>query len=206
AARAIFYNQGEICTAGSRLLVEASVKDQVLEHLLEATRSYKVGDPMEAGTVIGPLISEEHRDKVVGYIRKGTEEGAQLLCGGALERPGYFVEPTIFDGVLPGMTIAKEEIFGPVLSVLSFKDMEEAVQLADATEYGLAAGVWTRDVGRAHSMARRLRAGTVWVNSYNLFDASSPYGGYKQSGYGRENGKEVLEAYTQLKSVWVATG
>lgn len=206
AARAIFYNQGEICTAGSRLLVEESVKEQVLEHLLEATRGYKVGDPMDAGTIIGPLISEDHRDKVAGYIKKGSEEGAEMLCGGALDRPGYFVAPTIFDRVLPGMTIAKEEIFGPVLSVLSFKDLEEAVQLADATEFGLAAGVWTRDVGRAHSMARRLRAGTVWVNSYNLFDASSPYGGYKQSGFGRENGKEVLEAYTQLKSVWVATG
>lgn len=205
AARAIFYNQGEICTAGSRLLVERKVLPQVTELLLAATAAYKVGDPLDLGTHIGPLVSAEHRDRVVSYIQKGEEEGARRLVGGPRSGAGYYVEPTVFTEVQPHMTIAREEIFGPVLSVIGFDTLEEAVSIANASEFGLAAGVWTRDVGRAHLLARRLQAGTVWINSYNLFDAGSPYGGYKQSGFGRENGKEVLEAYTQLKSVWVAT-
>ena len=203
AARAVFYNQGEICTAGSRLLVERSVLGPVLERLEAATRAMVVGDPMQSGTGIGPLISAEHRDRVAGFIGRAEAAGATRLLGGVGEGAGYFVHPTVFTGVGPEMEIAREEVFGPVLAVMAFDTLEEAVALADATDYGLAAGVWTQNVGRAHSLAKRLRAGTVWINCYNLFDVGSPYGGYKQSGFGRENGRAVLEEYSQMKSVWV---
>ena len=203
AARAIFYNQGEICTAGSRLLVERSVHDRVVEGVAAAAKAIKLGDPLDGSTQMGPLITGEHKALVERYIASGVAEGAKRLSGAPLEGPGYFVEPTVFDGVNEGMTIAREEIFGPVLSVIPFDGVEEAARIADATEFGLAAGVWTKDVGRAHGLAARIRAGTVWINTYNLFDAASPYGGYKQSGFGRENGAEVLRDLTQVKSVWV---
>lgn len=204
AAPAVFYNQGELCTAGSRLLVEASVYDRVMEHLLAAAAKMAPGDPMDPKTTLGPLVSAEHRDRVGGYITRGEAEGARRELGGVRAGAGFYVEPTVFSGVDMGMGIAKEEIFGPVLSVIKFADVDEAVRIAEGTEFGLAAGIWTRDIGKAHGLAQRLRAGTVWINTYNRFDAASPYGGVKQSGFGRENGRATLDEVTQLKSVWVA--
>ena len=165
----------------------------------------KVGDPMHPDTTVGPLVSEEHFRKVMRYVNAGKQEGAKLLAGG--EQPmgtGYFVRPTIFDEVKDEMKIAKEEIFGPVLSVIRFKDAEEVIARANNTFYGLAAAVWTRDVAKAHTLARKLKAGTVWVNTYNMISSLSPFGGYKMSGFGRENGMHALESYTQVKSVWVS--
>ncbi|MSP25954.1 MAG: aldehyde dehydrogenase family protein [Myxococcales bacterium] len=203
AVRACFYNQGELCTAGSRLLVAESVLERVLDGVVSGTKAMRVGEPLDPKTQMGPLVSREHRDRVLGYIAKGEEGGATRMTGGPREGRGYYVEPTVFSGVTESMTIAREEIFGPVLSVITFKDEAEAARIADATEFGLATGLWTRDIGRAHRLAHQLKSGTVWVNGYNLFDAASPYGGYKQSGYGRENGFEVLRELTQVKSIWV---
>src|SRR5262249_4213360 len=200
----IFYNMGEICTAGSRLLVEESVHDGLLDKLLAATAKMQPGDPLDPKTRMGPLVSEDHLNKVMSYIDVGRRE-ARLVAGGNRKgSQGYFVEPTVFDGVRNDMTIAREEIFGPVLSVITFKDVEQAVRIATDTPYGLAAGVWTRDIGKAHAVAARIPAGTVWVNTYNVFDQASPFGGYKQSGFGREMGQHALELYTETKSVWVA--
>lgn len=208
AVIAAFYNQGELCTAGSRLLVDRAVHDQVVEVVTAGARALVPGDPLDPDTKMGPLISAEHRDKVVGYVGAGESEGAKRVAGEPRRREdaGYFVEPTVFCGVEEKMKIAREEIFGPVLSVIPFEGVEEAARIAEATEFGLAAGVWTRDIGKAHALAARLRAGTVWINTYNRFDAASPYGGYKQSGYGRENGRAVLDELTQLKSIWVSLG
>ncbi len=206
AVSAAFYNQGELCTAGSRLLVERAVHDQVLDVVRAGAAALVPGDPLDPKTQMGPLVSADHRDKVLGYVRSGESEGAKREAGHP--RPqgeaGYFVNPTVFSGVEERMTVAREEIFGPVLSVIPFDGLEEAARIASATEFGLAAGVWTRDIGKAHALAARLRAGTVWINTYNRFDAASPYGGYKQSGFGRENGRAVLDELTQLKSVWVS--
>ncbi len=205
AVNGIFYNAGEVCCAGSRLLVEESVHDALLEKIQGRLKKFTVGDPLDPKTRMGPLISKDHLEKVEGYVRSGTQEGAKLVCGGA--RPGlpkgWFFTPTMFSGVAPTMKIAREEIFGPVLAAIPFKDGPDAVAKGNDTIYGLSAAVWTRDVKKAHQVARALRAGTVWVNTYNMFDATAPFGGYKQSGFGRELGREALDLYTQLKTVWV---
>jgi acyl-CoA reductase-like NAD-dependent aldehyde dehydrogenase len=208
AFSAIFYNTGQCCTAGSRLLVHDSVRDELLARLIERARKMQPGDPLDPGTRLGPVISEEQLARVLGYIERGRAEGAEVLVGGARaayhgQERGFWVQPTIFGAVRDTHTIAQEEIFGPVLAVLDFSDEDEALAMANRTIYGLAAGVWTRDIGKAHRFARELEAGTVWINTYHPGDAASPFGGYKQSGYGRELGEYSLDLYTQIKSVWV---
>ncbi len=201
---AIFFNQGEVCCAGSRLFVEQSVHEQFTARLVEHARGLRVGDPLDEATQVGSLVSREQMARVCGYIASGREEGATLLAGGGrVGQRGFFVEPTVFGCVEPRMRIAQEEIFGPVLCVTPFRDFGEVVAAANATPYGLAASVWTRDLSRAHRAARALRAGTVWINSGNAFDAAMPFGGCKQSGFGRESGKQALDLYTQDKAVWV---
>jgi acyl-CoA reductase-like NAD-dependent aldehyde dehydrogenase len=201
----IFYNKGEVCAAGSRLLVEESVHDALMEKILGRVKKMTVGDPLDKNTRMGPVISKQQREKVEEYIEKGKKEGAKLVTGG--DRPalakGYYLNPTIFTGVTNQMTIAREEIFGPVLATIPCKTVEDAIEKGNDTIYGLSAAVWTKDIKKAHRIARALKAGTVWVNTYNMYDAASPFGGYKQSGSGRELGKEALELYTQVKTVWV---
>jgi acyl-CoA reductase-like NAD-dependent aldehyde dehydrogenase len=208
AFTAIFFNAGQTCTAGSRLLVHSSVKDELVGRLVERAGKMQAGAPLDPKRRMGPLISDEQMRRVLGYIERGRAEGAELLVGGGRlpyegEERGYWVAPTIFDRVAPDATIACEEIFGPVLAVLPFDDEEEAVAMANRSVYGLAAAVWTRDIKKAHRIARDLEAGTVWINTYHPLDAASPFGGYKQSGYGRELGSYALDLYTQIKSVWV---
>jgi aldehyde dehydrogenase (NAD+) len=206
AFNGIFYNAGQTCTAGSRLLVQESVHDELMERLVERVSRLEPEDSLAPKRRYGPVISEEQLERVMGYIEAGRSEGATLLTGGSRTTGptgGYWLEPTIFDRVSPDHTIAREEIFGPVLATLTFQDEDEAVELANRTIYGLAAALWTADVKRAHRVASRLQAGTVWINTYHPLDAASPFGGYKQSGYGRELGKHALELYTQVKSVWV---
>ncbi|MEE9470128.1 MAG: aldehyde dehydrogenase family protein [Gemmatimonadota bacterium] len=205
ALAGIFYGKGEVCAAGSRLLVESSAHEQLVGMVAEGADRMKVGDPFEKGTRIGAIVSERQMESVLGYIAKGVEEGARVVAGGGRADigPGYFVRPTVFDDVTSEMTIAREEIFGPVLATLTFEDVDDAIEQANDTMYGLAAAVWTSDVKKAHYVASRLKAGTVWINTYNLYDPASPFGGYKQSGYGRDLGGQALDQYTQLKSVWV---
>jgi acyl-CoA reductase-like NAD-dependent aldehyde dehydrogenase len=208
AFNAIFYNAGQTCTAGSRLLVHRSVHDELISRLVQRAQRVRPGQPLDPDRRYGPLISEEQLTRVLGYIEKGQAEGCRLVAGGdRIAEPGlengYWLQPTIFDDVSPDAIIAREEIFGPVLATLVFEDEAEAAALANQSEYGLAAAVWTTDIKRAHRMASRLQAGTVWINTYHPLDAASPFGGYKQSGYGRELGKHALELYTQVKSVWV---
>jgi len=207
AINGIFYGKGEVCAAGSRLFVESSIHDQFMDKLLERARKLAPGDPLNPKTRLGALVSEEQMNKVLGYIDAGKQEGAKLLCGGQRAQvgdgKGYFVNPTIFDAVDNQMKIAREEIFGPVLATLEFKDINEAIEKANQTIYGLAAAVWTRDIKKAHRAARNIKAGTVWINTYNIYDPASPFGGYKMSGFGRELGMHALELYTQVKSVWV---
>jgi aldehyde dehydrogenase (NAD+) len=207
AMTGIFYNKGEVCAAGSRLFLEQSIHDEFMSKLTDRVKTFKVGDPMDKATRMGPVVSKAQMDTVLGYIEAGKREGAQLVAGGQRASvgngKGYYVEPTIFDGVSNSMTIAREEIFGPVLSVIPFKSVDEGIAQGNATSYGLAAAVWTRDVGKALRAAKAIRAGTVWVNAYNLFDAALPFGGFKESGFGREMGSVGLDGYTEVKTVWV---
>jgi aldehyde dehydrogenase (NAD+) len=201
----LFFNQGQCCCAGSRLFVEEKVHDQFVEKLVKKAKGQKVGDPFAADTTQGPQVSQEQCDRVLGYIEAGKKEGAKMLTGGnRIGNKGYFIEPTIFDGVKDEMKIAREEIFGPVMNVLTFKDINEVVKRGNQTFFGLAAAVWTRDINKAHRLANGLRAGTVWVNCYDVFDAAAPFGGYKMSGQGRELGEYALELYTEVKTVYVA--
>lgn len=200
----LFFNQGQCCCAGSRLFVEEKIHDQFVEKILKKAKSQKVGDPFDPQTTQGPQVSQEQCDRIMGYIDAGKKDGAKLLTGGnRAGSKGYFIEPTVFDGVKDEMKIAREEIFGPVMNILTFKDADEVVRRGNQTFYGLAAAVWTRDITKAHRIANGLRAGTVWINCYDVFDAAAPFGGYKMSGHGRELGEYALELYTEVKTVYV---
>lgn len=209
AMMGIFFNQGQVCCAGSRLFLSEEVKDEFLERFKEKAQKIKVGDPMDAGTHMGPQVSVEQLDRIKGYVDIARNEGASVLTGGCppqLEgdfQQGFFFQPTIFGDVKNQMRVAQEEIFGPVTSVITFKNEDELIKEANDTIYGLSAGIWTRDITRAHRFAKAMHAGTVWINTFNMFNAASPFGGFKQSGYGREMGKHALELYTHIKSVWV---
>ena len=211
ALMANFYTQGEVCSNGTRVFVHHTVHDEFVSRLAQRTAKMRVGDPMDPATDVGALISAEHRDKVLGYIDQGRAAGARLVCGGG--RPadpalanGFFVDPTVFTACTDDMAIVREEIFGPVMSVLTFATEDEVVARANSSEYGLAAGVFTRDIQRAHRVVARLEAGTIWINNYNITPIEMPFGGYKQSGIGRENGHAAIEHYTQVKSVYVEMG
>jgi aldehyde dehydrogenase (NAD+) len=200
----LYFNQGQCCCAGSRLFVEDKVHDQFVDKMLKKAKSRKVGDPFDDATEQGPQVSREQFDRVMSFIDAGKKEGAKMLCGGnRVGNEGYFIEPTIFDGVTDTMKIAKDEIFGPVMNILRFKDIDEVVQRGNQTFYGLAAAVWTRDITKAHRLANKLRAGTVWINCYDVFDAAAPFGGFKMSGIGRELGEYALQNYTEVKTVYV---
>ena len=206
AAYAIFFNQGEMCSAGSRLVVHESLKDRVLEKIAAIGRALTPGDPLDPNTKLGAIVDRTQLDTVLRYIDKGRSEGARVAFGGnqvRKETGGFFVEPTIFDGVRQSMTIAREEIFGPVLSTITFRDVEEAVAIANDVSYGLAAAVWSRDITTAHRVARALRAGTVYVNCYDADDITVPFGGFKQSGNGRDKSLHAFDKYTELKTTWV---
>jgi aldehyde dehydrogenase (NAD+) len=206
AQTGIFYGKGEVCAAGSRLLVERSVHQQVIEQLADGAKKLTPGDPLDKNTRLGALVSKKQQETVLSYIKQGVDEGATLVAGGKAVKPngkGFFVEATVFDGVQPEMTIAREEIFGPVLAVLTFDDVEHGVKLANQTIYGLAAGIWTKDIQKAHRAAKAIRAGTVWINSCNLYDSGAPFGGFKASGFGRDLGREALDGYLETKTVWV---
>ncbi len=204
AMTGIFFNQGEVCCAGSRLFLEKSIHDEFVDKLAKKASVLCVGDPEDSDTQMGAQVSKEQFDKILGYIDSGTQEGARLVTGGERcgER-GYFIKPTVFDKVDNNMKIAREEIFGPVVSAITFDDISDMVKRCNHSVYGLAAAVWTNDINKAHRLARDLKAGTIWINTYNTFDAASPFGGFKQSGFGRELGMHALELYTQIKSVWV---
>ncbi|MBD8137347.1 aldehyde dehydrogenase family protein [Peribacillus frigoritolerans] len=204
ALMGIMFNQGQVCCAGSRLYIQKKSYDNVVADLVSHAKNIKQGAGLDPSTQIGPLVSSEQMERVGGYIEKGKSEGAEVVTGGNYgQGEGYFVTPTIFAGVEDEMTIAKEEIFGPVVAAMPFDDLDDVINRANNSEYGLAAGLWTQDVKKAHYVANELKAGTVWVNCYNAFDAASPFGGYKQSGIGREMGSYALDNYTEVKSVWI---
>jgi aldehyde dehydrogenase (NAD+) len=201
----LFLNQGQCCCAGSRLLVEDKVYNEMVERLATAGEKRKLGDPFDTATEQGPQVDKTQFDKVLGYIESGKKQGARCVTGGErFGSKGYFIKPTVFADVKDEMKIATEEIFGPVMQVLKFKDIDEVVERANSTDYGLAAAVWTRDIKKAHTIADRIKAGTVWINCYDVFDAAAPFGGFKSSGIGRELGEKALDNYTELKTVTVA--
>jgi betaine-aldehyde dehydrogenase len=206
-----FYSSGQVCSNGTRVFVQKGVHDRFVERLVERTKTIAIGDPLDPETQMGPLVNKAQHDKVVSYIDAGSREGAILACGGKVPslqgfEGGFFVEPTVFTGVTDSMRIAREEIFGPVMSVLKFDSEDEVIERANATEFGLAAGVFTRDLARGHRVIGELQAGTCWINAYNLTPVEIPFGGYKQSGIGRENSLAALEHYSQIKTVYVETG
>jgi phenylacetaldehyde dehydrogenase len=207
AANGIFFNHGQCCCAGSRLFVEAPVYDQVMNGIKAFAEKIRLGMGMNKETSMGPLVSKEQQDRVLSYINSGVKEGAKILCGGkSFGSEGYFVEPTVLVNTSPNMAVVKEEIFGPVLCAQSFSNEDDVVHAANDSAFGLAAGIWTKDLARAHRVSKKLRAGTVWVNCYNVFDPSLPFGGYKESGWGREMGEEALALYTETKSVCMDLG
>jgi phenylacetaldehyde dehydrogenase len=202
AANAIFFNHGQCCVAGSRLFVQENKFEEVVDGVAEIAKSIKLGPGMDPGTQMGPLVSDEQFRRVTGYLESGKEDGATAVTGGGrFGDTGYFVEPTVITNTRPDMKIVREEIFGPVVVAAPFQSLDDIAAAANDSEYGLGAGIWTRDISKAHALAKKIRAGTVWINCYNVFDSSLPFGGYKQSGWGREMGHEVLEAYTEVKAV-----
>ncbi len=206
AAGAIFFNQGEMCTAGSRLVLHRAVKEQVLDRLVALAADYSPGHPLHPATTMGALVDHRHAERVLGYVNKGRAEGARLVSGGERAEPvpgGAYVQPTIFDQVTPAMTIAREEIFGPVLAVLTVDSEDEAIRVANDSDYGLAAAVWSDDVNQLHRMTKRLRAGVVYANCYDADDLTVPFGGFKQSGIGRDKSLHAFDKYTELKSTWL---
>jgi len=204
AAWGIFYNQGEVCNAGSRLLVQREIKEEFVNKVLDVARSIKVGDTLDPSTQMGPIVDERQMSRVLGFIEQGKSEGAKLRMGGVKKGDvGYFVEPTVFDEVDNSMAIAQEEIFGPVLSVIEFGSADEAVKIANDTPYGLAAALWSSDINRVHQVADALRAGVVWVNCFDKGEMSTPFGGVKQSGFGRDKSLHALDKYTDLKTTWI---
>ncbi len=207
ATTGIFYGKGEVCAAGSRLLVDKSIKSAFIDKVAARAQKMTPGDPLDPKTRLGAISSKKQLENDLRYIEIAKKEGAQLVAGGGRADigtgKGYFLQPTVFDGVTPDMTIAREEIFGPVLAAIEFGDLDEAIARANDSQYGLAAAVWTKDIKKAHYVARKLQAGTVWINTYNVYDTAAPFGGYKQSGFGREMSMHALEHYTQVKSVWV---
>jgi aldehyde dehydrogenase (NAD+) len=207
AFHAIYFHGGQCCTAGSRLFVESHIHEEFVERLAEKVKCRRVGNPLDPQTEQGPQVSQEQMDKILGYVKLGEEQGAKLLTGGErVGTKGFFVAPTIFDNVRDEMAIARDEIFGPVVSVLPFTEFAEVADRANRTTYGLAAAVWTKDIDKAHTFARTVKAGTVWVNCYHVVDTTTPFGGFKMSGQGRENGEAALEHYTETKTVTVKLG
>jgi aldehyde dehydrogenase (NAD+) len=207
---AVFANSGQICSAGTRLFVEQKVYDEFVGKVAEFGKNLRVGNGLDPETQIGPLVSQQQLERVTGYLDVGAKEGANALTGGArlTEGPlakGYFVPPTVFANVNDNMRIAQEEIFGPVISAIPFRDSDDLVARANSTMFGLGSGVWTKDVSKAHRMAKAIRAGSVWVNCYQAMDPAVPFGGYKMSGYGRESGLQHLEEYLNVKAVWIKT-